>query len=111
MAVPAKPAIPEPPALSAAEQVQIWNAAHDSAFTYTQSLPDFICSEVIHRYLNPKDNGDWRLEDIARNTLLEFFTGQVLDQLRENSAADIHSPLCRSQSMAHRGLFWNFGPF
>jgi hypothetical protein len=103
MAVPAKPAIPEPPALSAAEQVQIWNAAHDSAFTYTQSLPDFICSEVIHRYLNPKDNGDWRLEDIARNTLLEFFAGQVLDQLRENSATDIHPPLCRSRQVAHQG--------
>jgi len=58
--------------LYTSEQVQIWNAAHDNAFTYTQSLPDFICSEAIHRYLNPKDNGDWRLEDTLTLQLTYF---------------------------------------
>jgi hypothetical protein len=69
---PAKPAIPEPPAPSAAEQVQVWNAAHDNALSYTQSLPDFICSEEIRRYLNPKDNGDWKLQDTLTLQLTYF---------------------------------------
>ena len=69
---PAKPAIPEPPAPAAAEQVQIWNAAHNNAFSYTQSLPDFICSEEIRRYLNPKNNGDWKLQDTLTLQLTYF---------------------------------------
>jgi hypothetical protein len=72
MRFPAKPAIPEPPPPSAAEQVQIWNAAHDNAHQYTQSLPDFICSEAIHRYLKPKDKADWKLEDTLTLQLTYF---------------------------------------
>jgi hypothetical protein len=59
----AKPAIAEPPAPSPAEQVQIWNAAHENALSYTQSLPDFICSEVVRRYTDPTEKGAWRLAD------------------------------------------------
>lgn len=60
---PAKPAIPEPPAPSPAEQVQIWNAAHENSLSYTASLPDFICSEVVRRYTDPDNKGGWRLAD------------------------------------------------
>jgi hypothetical protein len=60
---PKTPAIPEPRAPSAAEQVQIWNAAHDNALVYTDSLPDFICSEVVRRYVDPNDKGEWRQAD------------------------------------------------
>lgn len=60
---PATPAIPEPPAPSPAEQVQIWNAAHDNALSYTASLPDFICDEVVRRYTDPNEKGAWRLAD------------------------------------------------
>jgi hypothetical protein len=60
---PATPAIAEPPAPSPAEQVQIWNAAHENALSYTASLPDFICSEVVRRYTDPNARGAWRLAD------------------------------------------------
>jgi hypothetical protein len=60
---PAALAIAEPPAPSPAEQVAIWNAAHDNALSYTASLPDFICSEVVRRYTDPNDKGAWRLAD------------------------------------------------
>jgi hypothetical protein len=60
---PAKPAIAEPPAPSPAEQVEIWNAAHDNALRYTESLPDFICSEVVRRYVDPNPKGGWKLAD------------------------------------------------
>ena len=69
---PAAPAIPEPPAPSAAEQVQIWNAAHDNALRYTESLPDFICSEVVRRYTDLYAKGEWKLEDTLALKLTYF---------------------------------------
>src|ERR1017187_6982392 len=60
---PATPAIAEPPAPSPAEQVQIWNAAHENALRYTENLPNFICSEVVRRYTDPNQKGGWRLAD------------------------------------------------
>jgi hypothetical protein len=60
---PAAPAIEEPPAPTAAEQQRIWNAAHENAIGYTDSLPDFICNEVVRRYTDPNERGGWRLAD------------------------------------------------
>ena len=69
---PATPTIPEPPAPSAAEKVQIWDAAHDNALSYTQSLPNFICDEVVRRFLDPKDKGAWKLQDTLALKLTYF---------------------------------------
>ena len=60
---PAKPAIEAPPPPAPAEQQRIWNAAHENSLTYTDSLPDFICSEVVRRYTDPDDKSAWRLAD------------------------------------------------
>jgi len=60
---PAKPAIAEPPAPSVAEQVRIWSAADENSLRYTDSLPDFICSEVVRRYTDPNQKGGWKLAD------------------------------------------------
>lgn len=63
MRPPAKPAIEPPPPPAAAEQAQIWNAAHENSLNYTDSLPNFICSEVVRRYTDPNEKGAWRLHD------------------------------------------------
>ena len=68
---PAAPPFPEPPAPSAAEKVQIWNAAHDNAASYTDSLPNFICSEVVRRFVHPNHKG-WKLEDTLALKLTYF---------------------------------------
>jgi hypothetical protein len=60
---PAQPAIEEPAAPAPAEQQRIWNAAHENSLRYTDSLPDFICSEVVRRYTDPNEKGGWRLAD------------------------------------------------
>ena len=60
---PDKPAIEEPPPPTPAEQQQIWNAARENALSFTDSLPDFICSEVVRRYAEPNDKGAWKLSD------------------------------------------------
>ena len=60
---PARAAIPEPAPPSPAEQAAIWNAAHENSQAYTENLPNFICSEVVRRYTDPDEKGDWRLHD------------------------------------------------
>jgi hypothetical protein len=69
---PATPAIPEPPPPSPGEQADLWNAAHDNALRYTESLPDFICSEVIHRYIDVNQKADWKLSDTLALKLSYF---------------------------------------
>ena len=68
---PAAPPIPEPPAPSTVEKVQIWNAAHDNAASYTESLPNFICAEVVRRYVDASHKG-WKLEDTLALKLTYF---------------------------------------
>lgn len=60
---PVKLVVETPPPPSPAEQQQIWNEAHENSLTYTDSLPDFICSEVVRRYTDPNEKGAWRLSD------------------------------------------------
>jgi hypothetical protein len=60
---PVAPAIEEPPAPAPAEQLRIWNAARENALSFTGSLPDFICNEVVRRYTDPDRKGRWRLAD------------------------------------------------
>jgi hypothetical protein len=60
---PVKPVMEAPPQPSLAEQQRIWNEAHENSLSYTDSLPDFICSEVVRRYTDPNEKGAWRLSD------------------------------------------------
>lgn len=60
---PARPAMEEPPAPTPAEQQRIWDAARENARRFTDSLPDFICNEVVRRYTDPDAKGRWRLGD------------------------------------------------
>jgi hypothetical protein len=60
---PAMPAIAESPAPAPAEQQRIWNTAHENSLNYTDSLPNFICSEVVRRFTDPENKGSWHLAD------------------------------------------------
>ena len=55
-ALPAAPAAAyqPPPAPSPEEQKRILEAARESALSYTRSLPDFICTEVVRRFEEPR---------------------------------------------------------
>ncbi len=57
----AAPAFPSPPPPSAAEAAEVINQAREIALGYTHSLPDFVASELVHRYAN--DKGGWQLRD------------------------------------------------
>ena len=53
---PAPPPAPIPPP-SAEEQARVLSEARENALQYSKSLPDFICTEVTRRYLDPRGLG------------------------------------------------------
>jgi hypothetical protein len=54
------PGMIPPPAPSAAEEYQVWQDTRGKSLDYTQSLPDFICTETIHRWADPEGNEAWQ---------------------------------------------------
>ena len=46
-----------------AEQTELLEKAREAAMRYSDSLPDFICTEVVHRTEDPQGNGRSRLHD------------------------------------------------
>ncbi|HUI55110.1 MAG TPA: hypothetical protein VLY04_09070 [Bryobacteraceae bacterium] len=73
MPLPLAPAIEEPPPPSPEEQQRTWLAATANAINYSESLPDFICSEVVRRYKDPTGKESFRLSDtlVIRLTYFE----------------------------------------
>jgi hypothetical protein len=63
MPVPQAPAIETPPAPWAGEQERVWEAAREKSLSYTESLPDFICTESVKRYKDPEGREQWQLAD------------------------------------------------
>jgi hypothetical protein len=66
---PAGPLIPPP---SAAEQKRIIESAREYALGYSKRLPDFICTQVTRRYVDPSGLEFWRNADTI-TTRLSFF--------------------------------------
>jgi hypothetical protein len=67
-----KPApVPIPPP-SPAEQQEVISQARDYALNYTKRLPDFICTQVTRRYVDPAGLEDWHTMDTI-TTRLSYF--------------------------------------
>ena len=60
-AASAKPAPSPPP--PATEQQRLIEAAREAALRYTESLPDFLCTQAIRRYVDTDGKESWRLID------------------------------------------------
>ena len=45
------------------DQSELLEKARGAAIRYSDSLPDFICTEVVHRSQDPMGNGRWRIMD------------------------------------------------
>lgn len=70
LAPPPKPSpIPPPPA---AEQARIIAEVRENALNYTRSLPDFICTQVTRRYVDPSGLELWQRADILTARLSYF---------------------------------------
>lgn len=63
------PTIPPPPE---AEQKKVIAEVRDYALNYTKRLPDFICSQVTRRYVDPTGMEFWRQQDTVVEKLSFF---------------------------------------
>jgi len=68
-AKPAAPAIPPP---SPAEQQRILQEVREYATNYVRSLPDFICTQVTRRYVDPTGLEFWSQQDVITARLTYF---------------------------------------
>jgi hypothetical protein len=55
------PAWPQRP--SDADAAAAIEQSRQKALAYTRSLPDFVCTEVIRRYVDRRERGEWTLTD------------------------------------------------
>jgi hypothetical protein len=54
------PGMTPPPPPSSAEEHELWQATAGKSQDYSRSLPDFICSEIIHRWADPTGQENWQ---------------------------------------------------
>ena len=63
---------PERPAPSPEEQDRILEAVRQYAMSYTRQLPDFICTQVTRRYVDPTGMQFWHKQDTITAKLSYF---------------------------------------
>lgn len=56
-------AVAPPPPPSSEEQARILDEIRENALNYSQNLPNYICSQITKRHIDPTGNGSWQLED------------------------------------------------
>ena len=66
--LPAAPAkiqttVAPPPPPSLEEQARILDEIRENALNYSQNLPNYICSQITKRHIDPTGNGSWQLSD------------------------------------------------
>lgn len=67
-----KPVYVPPPAPDSAEQGRVLAQATEYALNYSQRLPDFICTQVTRRFIDPSGLEFWRREDVITERLSYF---------------------------------------
>lgn len=68
----AKAARPVIPAPSPAEQKEILTHLREYAMNYVKRLPDFICTQVTRRYVDPSGMEFWQRQDVITARLTYF---------------------------------------
>jgi hypothetical protein len=69
---PPKPVYVPPPPPSSEEQGQVLQDAKEYALNYTTRLPDFICTQVTRRYVDPSGMESWIAQDVITERLSYF---------------------------------------
>jgi hypothetical protein len=64
------PVLPPPP--GPAEMKQILDESRENALNYTKKLPNYVCTQVTKRHVDPTGTGSWRLEDQILEKLTFF---------------------------------------
>jgi hypothetical protein len=69
VAEPPPPVIPPPSSL---EQEKVLNKVRGYALNYVKTLPDFICTQVTRRYIDPSGLEFWQRQDVLTARLTYF---------------------------------------
>ncbi len=69
---PPKPVYVPPPPPSSIEQAEILQKAKEYALNYSSRLPDFICTQVTRRYIDPSGMEFWQSQDVITERLSYF---------------------------------------
>jgi hypothetical protein len=69
---PVKQVIASIPAPTPAEQERVLKAVREYALNYVRRLPDFICTQVTRRYVDPTGLEFWQREDVITEQLSYF---------------------------------------
>ncbi len=67
-----KPVYVPPPSPSSVEQAKVLQDAKEYALSYSARLPDFICTQVTRRFIDPTGLEFWRREDVITERLTYF---------------------------------------
>jgi hypothetical protein len=54
------PGMMPPPPLSSAEEQRTWHTATGKAEDYNHALPNFICTETVHRWIDTTAHDEWQ---------------------------------------------------
>src|SRR5579863_5144600 len=85
-----KPVYVPPPAPSSEEQARIIGEVRENALKYSQNLPDYICSQVTRRFIDPAGREAWHTSDVilARLTYFEQKEDYKLVSVNNNVTVD-----------------------
>ncbi|HVX67140.1 MAG TPA: hypothetical protein VHA11_11090, partial [Bryobacteraceae bacterium] len=95
---PAPPPPPPPiPPPSAEEQQKVLNQAREYALKYTKTLPDFLCTQVTRRFVDPGGVSFWSPQDVitARVAYVDHHEDYKLvmvnNRMMASDSANMHS--------------------
>jgi hypothetical protein len=90
-----KPALPPvfqaPPAPLADDQDSFLQLAAENALHYSASLPNFICTEVVRRFVDANGSGVWNLQDVLTIKLTYFENREDYQLVQVNGRATSQS--------------------
>lgn len=72
VAPPPKPQYVPPPSPSSVEQAQVLHDAKEYALNYSARLPDYICTQVTRRFVDPRGLESWIAQDVITERLSYF---------------------------------------
>ncbi|MBM3735190.1 MAG: hypothetical protein FJW39_05325 [Acidobacteria bacterium] len=105
IAAPKAPAPPIPPP-SADEQNKVLAAARDFALNYSKQLPNFICTQVTTRYVDPSGLEFWQKADVITSKVSFFEQKEDYKVILVNS-----QPVTQDVHISQVGGFTTAGEF
>jgi hypothetical protein len=100
-----KPVYVPPPPPSNETQGKIIDEAREKAMTYTNSLPDYICSQVTRRFVDPTGGEAWQATDVILARLTYFENKEDYKLVTVNNTVTADKPYASVGGAISQGEF------